>query len=144
MVHKLFHCFNLILLVASSFLVVVNFLILLDHAVLLFVELISQLFLSVFFLDSLHDFFVSSDMKIFGSFFESLALDPYFFFLTLLNSQNLGRYLSLYSGIIRLFMSKLVFLLNALFAPCVDITLDLLQFIDALWGQRLISQKGFE
>lgn len=139
MIHKLLNSFSLVLLVASSFLIVVNLLILLDHTVLLLVELTPQVLLSVFFLDLLHDFFIGSYMEIFGSFFEGLAFDAYFFLLTFFYCQNFGGYLRLYCSIIRLFMSELILFLSALFAPCVDITLDLLKLIDALWGQRLIS-----
>lgn len=41
-------------------------------------------------------------------------------------------------------MSELVLLFRVLFSPCFDITLDLLQFVDTLSSQWLISQQSLE
>ena len=138
-VHKLLNCLGLVLLVAPAFLVVVDLLVLLDHAVLLLVELAPQLLLPTLLLNYLHHFFVGSDVEIFSSFPERFAFYPDFFLLALLDCQYFGGYFGLGCSIVRLFVSELVVLLSALLAPCFDIALDLLQLVDALCGQRLIS-----
>ena len=83
--HKLFNCLGLVFLVAPAFLVVVDLLVLLNHAVLLLVELAPQLLLPDLILNHLHHFFVGSDVEIFYNFPERLALDSDLFLMVLLD-----------------------------------------------------------
>lgn len=117
MIHKLLNCFSLAPLASPAFLVVIDLLVLLNHAVFLLVVLTSQLLLSIFLLDHLHDLLVGRDMEVFGSLPEGLAIDPDFFFLPLLDCQYLGCYFRLGCSLVWLFVPEFVFFFGVLFSP---------------------------